>query len=103
MHREGALDADPEADLADREGLADSITLAADDGPLEQLDTLAGALHHAHVHLEGVARGEIGNVVPEVAHVNEVSGVHDAHAPACGPGGNEGRGRDMAVVLDTAG
>ena len=38
VHREGALDADAEADLADGEGLADAAALAADDVAGEDLD-----------------------------------------------------------------
>src|SRR3954469_26043880 len=55
VHREGALDADLEADLADREGLAHAVARAADDGALEDLDTGAAALDDVDVHLDGVA------------------------------------------------
>ena len=41
VHREGALDADAEADLADGEGLAEAAALAADDDALEDLDARA--------------------------------------------------------------
>src|SRR5215213_8046515 len=52
MHREGALDADAETDLADGERLADALALAADDGALEDLDARAVALDDLHVNLE---------------------------------------------------
>src|SRR5690606_41011230 len=39
VHRERTLDADPEADLADREGLADAGALAANHHALEDLDS----------------------------------------------------------------
>src|SRR3954469_23790446 len=38
VHREGALHADAEADLADGESLADAAALTADDDALEDLD-----------------------------------------------------------------
>src|SRR5262245_55018883 len=56
VHRERALDADAEADLADGERLAQSVALAADHHALEDLDALAGALDDADVHLHRVAR-----------------------------------------------
>ena len=76
VHREGALDADAEADLADGEGLAEAGALAADDRALEDLDPLLGALDHPHVHLERVARSEVGDVVPQAPCVDEIGGVH---------------------------
>src|ERR671920_2106804 len=75
-HREGALDADAEADLADGEGLADAPTLAADDHTLEDLDAGAVALDHADVHLDGVTRAELGDVVAQRVGVECVQGVH---------------------------
>src|SRR6478735_4822828 len=54
VHREGALHAHLEADLADREGLAHAVALAADDDALEDLDTGAGALRDVDVHLDVV-------------------------------------------------
>src|SRR5699024_1092299 len=44
VHREGALHADTEGDLADGEGLTDTGTVDADDHALEDLDTAAVAL-----------------------------------------------------------
>jgi hypothetical protein len=76
VHREGALDADAEADLADGEGLADAATLAPDDDTLEDLHTRAAALDDPHVHLHGVAGAEVGDVVAQRRSVEGVQGVH---------------------------
>src|SRR3712207_3040122 len=76
VHREGALDTDAEADLAHGEGLADAAALTADDDALEDLDAGAVALDDAHVHLDGVARPELGDVVAQRVGVEYVQGVH---------------------------
>src|SRR3954452_4991118 len=76
VHREGALHADAEADLADREGLADAAALTADDDTLEDLDAGAVALDHADVHLDGVTRAEGRDVVAQRSGVECVQGVH---------------------------
>ena len=81
MHREGALHADAEAHLAHGEGLASAAALATDDGALEQLDPLAGALDHAHVDLQGVAGTEVGDVVAQLRAVDEISAVHREGLP----------------------
>ena len=65
VHREGALDAHLEADLADREGLANAVSRAADDDALEDLDTGTVALGDVDVHLDGVAGGEGGDVAAQ--------------------------------------
>jgi hypothetical protein len=76
MHRKGALYADTEAHLADRERLADPSTLAADDRALEHLDPLTVAFDDSDVHLQGVSGAEIGNVVAQTGAVDEISAVH---------------------------
>src|SRR5947209_12923822 len=76
VHREGALDTDAEADLADGEGLADPAALAPDDDALEDLDAGAVALDHADVDLDGVTRPERGDVRPQRVGVESVQGVH---------------------------
>ena len=86
MDREGALDADLEADLADREGLADALVLLADDDALEDLDALARALDDVHVHLDGVAGTEVGDVRAEVGGVNRVEDVHSRSLSAAATG-----------------
>src|SRR5580658_5695274 len=82
VDREGALDAHPEADLANREGLAQAGSLAADDDALEDLDTLAGTLHDPHVDLDRVPGPKLGDVVAQAVAVDDLSGVHgDPSAP----------------------
>src|SRR5690606_4482592 len=61
VQREGALHADAEADLADREGAADARALHLDADTLEHLHTGAVALNDVDVHLEGVAGAEVGD------------------------------------------
>jgi hypothetical protein len=78
VYRECPLYPDPEAELANREGLAGPRALATDDGSLEDLVTLAISLDHAHVHLQSVTRGEIGDVLPQTLPVDDVCGVHGA-------------------------
>src|SRR5699024_6737286 len=84
VHREGALDAHAEADLADREGLADPAALAADDDALEHLDTRAAALDDAHVDGHGVTRAELRHVGLHRLLVDEIKLLHDVspdHSP----------------------
>src|SRR5215212_3397466 len=76
VHREGALHADAEADLAHGEGLADAAALTADDDALEDLDARAVALDHADVDLHGVPGAEVGDVVAQRRGVEGVQGVH---------------------------
>src|SRR5688500_2024971 len=60
VHREGTLYADTEGNLADGEGLANAVTLAAQDEALEHLDAGVLAFDDVHVNLEGVTRAELG-------------------------------------------
>src|SRR3954469_9328650 len=76
VHRERPLDAYPEADLADREGLAHPAALAADDNALEDLDPLAVALANPHVDLDGVTGTELRHVAPQGGGVDRVEGLH---------------------------
>src|SRR5437763_4432216 len=78
VDRKGALDADTEAQLAHRERLPHTRPLPTDDVALEDLDALAVALHDSDVDLEVVARGEIGDVVPQTLAVDDIGGVHGA-------------------------
>src|SRR5262249_5482436 len=59
VHRERALHADAEADLAHGEGLPAAAALAPDDDTLEDLHALAVAFDHPDVHLHGVAGREL--------------------------------------------
>ena len=51
---------DPEADLADSEGGVEPAAVTGDHHTLENLDLLTPALDDSHVHLDGVARSEVG-------------------------------------------
>src|SRR4051794_30597511 len=62
---ERPLHADLEAQLAHGEGLLQARALPGDDVALEDLDPLAAALDHPDVHLEQVARAEVGDVGAE--------------------------------------
>src|SRR4051812_11431894 len=64
VQRIGPLHADAEADLPDREGFTEPVTLATDHHALEDLDTGAVALDHPGVHLHGVPGAEHGQVGP---------------------------------------
>jgi hypothetical protein len=52
--------------------------LATDDDALEDLNALARALDHSHVHLQGVAGAECGNVVAKRVAVDEVGRIHES-------------------------
>src|ERR1700733_13961548 len=62
VYREGALDADAVADLADGERLARTRPLAPDDDALEDLDPGAVALRHLDMHAQRVARPEARDI-----------------------------------------
>ena len=61
VHREHALDADPEGLLAHGEGLTRAVALALDHDPLEDLDAAARPLDHLEVDAHAVARREARN------------------------------------------
>src|SRR5947208_5306929 len=71
VQREGPLDTDAEADLADREGLLQATTLAADHDTLEDLDAGPVALDDLDVHLHGVT-GTEGRDVVTLARIVEL-------------------------------
>ena len=77
MQREGALDADAEAHLADGEGLAHTGAVAADDDTLEDLDAGAVTLDDLDVHLDGVTGAERGDVGLQALGVELVELLHD--------------------------
>src|SRR6185503_14930554 len=58
---ERSLHADAEGKLADREGLADTVALAADHNALEDLRTAAIALYHLEVDAHAVTGLEVGH------------------------------------------
>ncbi len=76
MDGERPLDADAEGDLANRECLADAAPLTPDHDALEHLDAFSVTLHHADVHLDGVARPEIGHVGTQEGLLDEGGLVH---------------------------
>src|SRR5581483_10656983 len=53
---ERALDAHPEGDLPDGEGLVEAAALPANHDALEDLHAFPARLHHPDVHADGVAR-----------------------------------------------
>src|SRR5690606_6301023 len=76
VHGEHALHADAEGDLADAEGLAHAVALAANDVALEDLDTGAVALDDLHVHLDVVAGAEGGHVLAQRGLVELIELLH---------------------------
>jgi hypothetical protein len=62
VNREGSLDADLEADLANAERLANAFAGAADNDTLKDLDARAGALDDVYVNLHVVAGTEVRDV-----------------------------------------
>lgn len=66
VKREDTLDADAEAHLADRYGLAGTAVLAGDNYALKDLDTLLVAFLDTDVHLYGVTGLKGRDVVPEL-------------------------------------
>src|SRR5947209_15127909 len=80
VHGEDALDADAEAGLAHREGLAHAVALARDADALERLKALLGLrLLDAHVHAHRVARREVRDVRAQLRLLNTVQAVHRCH------------------------
>src|SRR5690606_25974026 len=86
VHGEHALDAHLEADLADREGLAHAVALAAEHDALEDLDARAIALDDVDVDLDGVTGAELGDVAAERRLVDGIDDVHDESLPAAATG-----------------
>ena len=76
MHREGALDADGEADLADGERLAVGSAMTTDDIALEHLDALAVALGDAVVDFHVVAHIEVRDVLLDLLLFDSANDVH---------------------------
>ena len=63
---EGPLNADARRDFADGEGLRDTTATAGDDNAFKNLVALFLVLDDADVHFDGVARGELRDVVAEL-------------------------------------
>src|SRR5438477_5484275 len=71
VEREHAFDADAAGDLAHGEHLARAASPAGDDDALEDLDALFIAFLDLHVHLDGVARGEVRDVGARFARLDQ--------------------------------
>ncbi|MNY74316.1 hypothetical protein D3C86_2133160 [compost metagenome] len=80
MNREGTLHADTEGHLADGEGLADALALAAQDEALEYLDTGVLAFDDVHVNLEGVTGAERGNIGTQRGCIDGIENMHNVHS-----------------------
>src|SRR5207244_1606792 len=76
MNGEGPLHADPERDLADREGFAKSSALAPDHDTLEHLHALAGSLDDTNVNLDGVTGAELRHIRTKERLLDEVGLIH---------------------------
>src|SRR5665647_1085104 len=85
VQREGALDTDAEADLANGVGLADAATVATDADALEHLDTRARALNDLDVNLDVVTGAERRDVVAQACLVDVVELVHVRFAFSSAP------------------
>ena len=77
MYRERSLDANAEADLANRERFVHTSALTLDDNTFEHLDAFLVALDYASVDLDRVTRAEVGDVVAKACLVDEVGGLHN--------------------------
>ena len=66
----------PLRDAPDGDGAGDAAAAEAHDGPLEDLDALAVALDDLGRHLDGVTRGELGQVGADLVLDDLVEHVH---------------------------
>jgi hypothetical protein len=64
MQRKYPFNADAEANLADRHGLANAAVLACNANSLESLETLLITFLNADVHAQRVARLKARNIFP---------------------------------------
>ena len=76
MNGENPLDADPETQLADREGGSCPAPLRAMTRPSKIWTALSAALDHPNVDFDGVARPKLGDIVADVRALNYVKIVH---------------------------
>ena len=76
MHREGTLNADREADLADGERLANAMAMTTDHITLEHLDTLTVTLGDAVVNLDVVANVEFGKIGLDLLLLDSADDIH---------------------------
>ena len=85
MDRERPLDPHSEGDLPHREGLAKPSALPPDHDTLEHLDALAARFDDARVHLDRVARPEVGQVITQTWFLDEINFVHGESVRGSGP------------------
>src|SRR5690606_2195454 len=77
VYREGTLDANLEADLANGEGFANACTGAANNHALEDLNTRTGTLGDVYVHLYGVTGEKLWDVATQRSCIYNVEDLHD--------------------------
>jgi hypothetical protein len=83
---EGALNADTEAQFANRERLPKTPTTAGNHNAFEHLEAFALALTNLDVNADGIAWTKRRNVASEARGFNEVNAVH-SRSPTVGVGG----------------
>src|SRR5450631_116975 len=98
VQREGALDANAEADLANRVGLADATTVTTDHHTLEDLNARARALNDLDVNLDVVAGAECRDVIAQAGLVDVVELVHVRFAFSSAPQVAHGSGARRGAV-----
>src|SRR5262249_53500762 len=76
VHREGALDADALAQLAHGEAPAQPAAADVDDLATEFLLPLLVALDHAHRHLDGVTRAQVGTIGLQLSGLDLLDQAH---------------------------
>src|SRR5665647_697511 len=98
VQREGTLDANTEADLANRVGLADATTVTTDDHTLEDLDARARAFNDLDVNLDVVTGAECRDVIAQTDLVDVVEFVHVRFAFSSAPQVADGSDARPGVV-----
>ena len=76
MQGEDLLHAHAVGDTADGDGLLDAAVLLRNDGTLEDLDTLAGALLDLDMHLDGVTHCNLRHLGLELLFVQCLDEIH---------------------------
>ena len=76
VHQEGALHAHATRDASDGDRLVQATVAQAHDGSLEDLDPLTAALDHLDRDAHRVARGDLGNIGPELLALELLDGIH---------------------------
>jgi hypothetical protein len=76
VYWEGTLNAYLEGNLANGEGLADTVARATDYCALENLNTAAVTFNDVYVNLYGVTNAELWDVITQVWCVYNVKNVH---------------------------